>query len=125
MIYGTGVDILSQQRIEKVYSRHGNRFARKILCAAELKEFRQSKKPARFLAMAFAAKEAFVKALGTGFRGVGYRDAGTVHEASGKPVLIYSRKMRGLLKQRAIAGGHVSLSDEAGMVCAMVILERA
>lgn len=123
MIAGIGVDILGQQRVQKVYERHGTRFAQKILCEAELAEFKRSGKPARYLAMAFAAKEAFVKALGTGFRGVGYRDAGTVHEASGKPVLVFSAALKAKLQQRGIAGGHVSLSDEAGLICAMVVLE--
>lgn len=126
MIYGIGVDILRLERMQKVYARHGQRLVKKILCAAEQREWRANggKKPERFLAMAFAAKEAFVKALGTGFVGVGYRDAGVVHEESGKPVLVFSRKLRALLKQRGISAGHVSLSDEGGLICAFVVLER-
>lgn len=125
MIFGIGVDLLRQERMDRLYARHAERLPRKILCEAELQEFARSKKPARYLAMAFAAKEAFVKALGTGFRGVGYRDAGTVHEKSGKPVLVYSRKLTMRLGKLGIVGGHVTLTDEGGMVCAMVVLEKA
>ena len=75
--------------------------------------------------MAFAANEAFVKAFGTGFHGVGYRDAGVVHEKSGKPVLIYSRKLAALMKKRGAGAGHVSLSDEGGLIIAFVVLERS
>jgi holo-[acyl-carrier protein] synthase len=124
-LYGIGVDILRQERMAKVFARHGSRLVKKILCAAEQRELRRRRaRPERFLAMAFAAKEAFVKALGTGFRGVGYRDAGVVHEKSGRPVLVFSRRLRAELTRRGIAGGQVSLSDEGGLVCAFVVLER-
>lgn len=125
-LYGVGVDILRLDRMEQAYARHGERLVKKILCEAEQQELqRRSKKGARYLAMAFAGKEAFVKALGTGFRGVGYRDAGVVHEKSGKPVLIFSRKLQAQLKRRGVRGGHVSLSDEGGLICAFVVLEKA
>lgn len=124
MIYGIGVDILRQERMEKVWLRHGERLVERILCEAEREEFARSKKPVRFLTMAFAAKEACVKALGTGFHGVGYRDVGSVHEASGKPVLVFSDKLRQRLDPLGIVASHVSLSDEGGLICAMVVLER-
>lgn len=124
MIFGIGVDILRQERMEKIWARHGERLAERILCAAEREEFGRSKNPVRFLTMAFAAKEACVKALGTGFHGIGYRDVGSVHEDSGKPVLVFSEKLRERLDRLGILAGHVSLSDEGGLVCAMVVLER-
>lgn len=124
MIYGIGVDLLRLQRIEKVFARHGERLVQRILMRDEITEFRGCKNPPRRLAMSFAAKEAFVKALGTGFHGVSYRDAGVVHEKSGKPSLIYSARMQARLKKLGITAGHVSLTDEGGMVCAMVVLEQ-
>lgn len=125
MIYGIGTDILREERMDKIHARHGGRLAEKILCEAELAELERSKHPARYLAKAFAAKEAFVKALGTGFRGIGHRDVGAVREASGKPVLVYSPALQQRLNELGIVAGHVSLSDEGGLVCAMVVLERA
>ncbi|MEK6805545.1 MAG: holo-ACP synthase [Pseudomonadota bacterium] len=125
MIFGVGVDLLRVERMQKVFERHGERLVQRILMDAEIKELRRRKNPARRLAFSFAAKEAFVKALGTGFRGVGYRDAGVCHQPSGKPMLIYSARMRARLKREGICGGHVSLTDEGGMCCAMVVLEAA
>jgi holo-[acyl-carrier protein] synthase len=126
MIHGIGVDILRQERIQKVWDRHGERLADKILSEAERAEFALNKKPVRYLAMAFAAKEAFAKALGTGFRDVlGFRDAGVVREENGRPTLIFSPVLQELLRSRGIAKGHISLSDEGGLICAMVVLETA
>lgn len=125
MIYGIGVDILRLERIEKIWKRHGQRLAEKILSPKELKDFAHSKNPVRFLTMAFAAKEACVKALGTGFEGVGYADAGTSRNAQGKPVLHFSARGKRLLRNRGIRGAHVSLSDEGGLVCAMVVMEKS
>ncbi|MES2491012.1 MAG: holo-ACP synthase [Pseudomonadota bacterium] len=126
MIYGIGVDILRQERIQKIWDRHGEKFADKILGDAERAEFALNKNQVRYLSMAFAAKEAFSKALGTGFRDeLGFRDAGVVREDNGRPVLIYSPVLRALLSSKGISGGHVSLSDEGGMICAMVVLETA
>ncbi|MGH8461018.1 MAG: holo-ACP synthase [Stenotrophobium sp.] len=125
MIYGIGVDILRQSRIEKVWLRHGDRLPEKILCAAERAEFALTKNPVRFLTMAFAAKEACVKALGTGFHGVGYRDVGSVHEPSGKPVLTFSTVLQQRVERLGISASHVSLTDEGGLVCAMVVLEKS
>lgn len=124
MIHGIGVDILRQERIQKVWDRHGINLAEKILGEAERAEFDLNKNPVRYLAMAFAAKEAFAKAYGTGFRGeLGFRDAGVVRESSGRPILIFSTAMQANLQARGIAKGHVSLSDEGGLICAMVVLE--
>jgi holo-[acyl-carrier protein] synthase len=123
MIFGIGVDILRQERMEKVWTRHGDKLVQRILCEAEREEFAQSSKPLRFLTMSFAAKEACVKALGTGFSGVGYRDIGSVREVSGRPVLVFSAKLQKRLTRLGIVSSHLSLSDEGGLVCAMVVLE--
>jgi holo-[acyl-carrier protein] synthase len=124
MIYGIGVDIMRQERIQKVWDRHGTNLADKILSDVERAEFDLNKNPVRYLSMAFAAKEAFAKAYGTGFRGeLGFRDAGVVRDPNGRPTLIFSAAMQTHLQSRGIAKGHVSLSDEGGLICAMVVLE--
>lgn len=124
MIYGVGVDLLRGERMQAAWQRFGDRLARKLLMPEELERFARARKPARSLAMAFAAKEATVKALGTGFRGVGYRDCGVIHAPSGQPQLVFSPALRARLDALGVAGGHVSLTDEGGMICAMVVLER-
>lgn len=126
MIYGIGVDLLRVERMQKAWERHGERIARKLLSEAELQRMATRSNPVRVLAMAFAAKEAFVKALGTGFRGeIGFRDAGVLSEPSGKPVLAFSPALQRHLASLGIARSHLSLTDEGGMICAMVVLETA
>jgi holo-[acyl-carrier protein] synthase len=123
VIFGIGVDILHQARIQKIWDRHGVKLADKLLCEAERVAFAQAKNPVRFLSMAFAAKEACVKALGSGFEGVAYRDIGAIRETSGKPVLAFSARMQARLTTLGITASHVSLSDDSGLICAMVVLE--
>ncbi len=125
MIYGIGTDILRQERIQKIWDRHGEKLADKILGEAERAEFASSTRPVRYLTMAFAAKEAFVKAHGTGFSGIGFKEAGVVRESSGKPVFIFSPGLQARLTTLGITKAHLSLSDEGGLVCAMVVLETA
>jgi len=126
VIHGLGTDVVQVSRIEAAWQKHGETFARRILMPEEMERFRRSKNPVRFLAMAFAAKEAIVKALGTGFRhGVWVRDVGTVPDFRGRPCVIFSE--RGKLVQRKLGAGeaHVSLTDEAGLVVAMAVMLRA
>jgi holo-[acyl-carrier protein] synthase len=123
MIYGIGTDLCEVARIRAAVERWGPRFAKRILMPAELALFPRAKDPIRFLAMRFAAKEAIVKAMGTGFRqGVWLRDVGMVQEPSGRPVPIFSPRIRAWLDGKGAGDGHVSLSDEAGMVVAFAVL---
>lgn len=124
MISGIGVDILRVSRIEKVYQRHGQRFVERLLHARELTLFRKARKPALFLAKSFAIKEAFVKALGTGFVGVAHDEVGAIRNKLGRPELVFSAKLKRQLKRQKIKSTHLSLSDEGGLVCAMVVLEH-
>ncbi len=126
MIHGVGTDLLLIARVERLWDRYGARFAEKILMPQELADLAAARRPGRFLAKRFAVKEAFAKALGTGFRdGVTHYDAGFVQADNGRPSLIVSEAMRQRFGRLGIAGGHVSLSDEDGRVLAFVVLERA
>jgi holo-[acyl-carrier protein] synthase len=124
MIYGIGTDILQVSRIEKVYARHGERFVERLLHADERKVFARQRKPALYLAKAFAVKEAFVKALKTGFGSVAHDDVGSTRAKRGDPVLVFSAKLQKRLTRLGISGAHLSLSDDGDWVCAMVVLER-
>ena len=92
----------------------------------ELVLFRQTRHPVRFLAMRFAAKEAVVKALGTGFRhGMWVRDTGSVPDPRGRPLVIFSKRGLDVCRELGAGCAHVSLTDEAGMVLAFAVMERA
>ena len=123
MIYGIGTDLLRIDRVERVYRRFGERFPRRVLMDSEQREFSAAKNPARFLAMRFAAKEAIVKALGTGFRhGMWVRDAGVRHDRRGRPEIIFSPRGKAACAAAGVSGGYLSLTDEAGLVVATAIL---
>ena len=101
MILGVGTDIVAVARMRAVLARHGERFARRIL-----------------------AKEALVKALGTGFRdGIKLTDIRVTHDELGKPGLRYDGKTASLLRQRGVFCSHITLSDEHDYAVAFVILE--
>lgn len=92
MIFGIGTDILKIERVGAVHERFGERFVRHVLMPEEVVDFQRTRNPVRFLSMRFAAKEAIVKALGTGFaNGMWLRDAGVVHDPLGKPGIIFLR----------------------------------
>lgn len=123
MIFGIGTDILQIERIQKVFDRHGERFVTHLLLPEEYTLFRGYAKPARFLAMRFAAKEAIVKAMGTGFaHGMWLRDAGVVPNAMGRPEVVWSERGRELCDKLGIGDAHITLTDEAGLVVAVAVL---
>ncbi len=124
MIYGVGTDLIRVARIEEVLARHPTRFAERLLHPDELAQYMQSKRAANFLAKSWAVKEAFGKALGTGVRGYNNPDVGVVRGELGRPLLAYSELMRAKLAALGITAGHVSISDEEGLVTAFVVLER-
>lgn len=126
MIFGVGIDVLEARRIQAVYGRFGGRLVERLLMPAERAQFERTRRPERFLAMRFAAKEAIVKALGTGFaHGVWIRDVGIVQNAWGKPEVVYSERGEELRRRLGVGEGHVTLTDEAGLVVAVAILLRA
>lgn len=126
MIYGIGTDVLKVERVEQTWTRFGDHFARRLLLDDEYRLFAASKRPVRFLAMRFAAKEAIVKALGTGFsNGIWIRDVGMLPNKLGQPQVVFSDRGRALCDQLGVGEGHLTLSDEAGLVIAVAVLMRA
>jgi len=126
MIFGIGTDILELSRIEQVYARYGERFAARLLLDEEQALFAAAKNKPRFLGMRFAAKEAIVKALGTGFaNGIWVRDVGSVPNALGQPQIIYSARGSEVCKRLGAGAGFLTLSDEAGLIVAVAVLLRA
>jgi len=123
MIFGIGTDILQVSRVAQAHERHGERFVQRLLMPEELVLFPAARNVVRFLAMRFAAKEAIVKAMGTGFaNGMWIRDAGVVPDRFGRPEIVFSERGRGVCERLGIGAGHLTLSDEAGLVVAVAIL---
>lgn len=122
MIRGIGTDLVLVARIEAVLQRQGARFARRILTEAEFQRFAAHRQPARFLAKRFAAKEAILKALGTGLAGgLSWQHMQVDNDAAGAPLVSLS----GVAAQRLQEGGGgrmlLSLSDEREQALAFVV----
>ncbi len=126
MIFGVGTDVVELSRIQSTYDRFGEHFVKRLLMPPELELFGRSKHPVRFLAMRFAGKEATVKAMGTGFaHGVWLRDVGILNSEWGRPLVIFSERGQRVCDRLGVGKGHVSLTDDAGLVIAFSVVETA
>jgi holo-[acyl-carrier protein] synthase len=126
VIFGVGTDIVELSRVQSIYDRFGDHFVSRLLMDEERRLFDNSKHPVRFLAMRFAAKEATVKAMGTGFaHGVWIRYVGIVSNPWGRPLIIWSARGQRVCEQLGIGDGHVSLTDDAGLILAFAVVMQA
>lgn len=123
MIFGIGTDIVRVDRMEQNLRRFGDKFALRILSEAEFADYQKTANPAHFLAKRFAAKEATVKAMGTGFaNGVQMREISVDHDQAGKPELVVSGHAMDFLDQNSITRLHISIADEQDHAVAFVTL---
>jgi len=97
-----------------------------VLTPIEWPAYLRTVRPALFLANRFAAKEAFSKAMGTGFRyPVTLQCISVVQNAAGKPSLEFHPNLERLIKSRGIVRHHLTISDERALACASVVIEAA
>lgn len=123
-IIGIGTDIVSLARIRTIWDRFGDTFARRILMPVELAEFKVTTEKVAFLGKRFAAKEAFAKASGFGFRAnsISLRDIGIEHDTVGKPHMAFSVRASIFIKELGILESQVTLADERDYAIAFVLL---
>jgi len=124
LIVGIGTDVVSIERIAGVLERHGERFVNRVLTPDERVRFNRTKAKASHLAKRWAAKEAFSKAIGTGIHApFTWKSIGLGRDPKGKPLVVPSPEMAKHLKKLGVTGAHVSLTDDAGVAVAFVVLE--
>jgi holo-[acyl-carrier protein] synthase len=124
MIVGTGVDISEVDRIEAAVKRFGDRFLKRVFTAAEVRYCMGKPNVAERLAARFAAKEAGMKAIGTGLRhGVTWQDVEVLRLPGQRPVLKFSGKAAEFATRLGCKRTHLSLSHTAEQAIAHVILE--
>ena len=133
MIYGIGTDICDVRRIRASLERHGDRFARRILSAAEfatwqVRSARWPERGVRYLATRFSAKEAFSKAIGLGMVmpmtwrlcEIGNQPRG--HAQAGKPSIVLHGVLKDWFEARNLSA-HVSVTDETDYAASFCVVE--
>lgn len=125
MIYGIGIDVLEPQRVERLLAKFGQRFARRVLTDLEWPGYLRTRKPVYYVANRFAAKEAFSKAMGTGFRfPVTLGQISVTPDPAGKPVISYGPALEPFVRDAGVVNCCLTISDEKNLACAVVVLER-
>ena len=125
MIYGIGVDLAEVERVRRAWQRWGTRFEERLFTPEEAAYCRGRYDPAACLAMRFAAKEAFSKAVGLGLRSADllWRDIEVVQNERGKPMFNLRGTAKRVAEEIGLKASHLSLTDEAGVAQAFVVLE--
>ena len=125
MIFGVGTDILQVCRMRTALSRPPA-LMKRILTPSELKACHDSSDSALFMAKRFAAKEAIVKALGSGIgRGVSWQHVEVIHSAAGQPHVILSGGAQQLAVHEGVVNVHLSYSDEKDFIVAFAVAEKS
>ena len=124
MIVGSGVDLCEVERMREAMERHGERFKNRVFTDREIAYAESKANRFERYAARFAAKEAGMKALGTGWRGgLGWRDLEVTNLATGRPTLAFHGKAAEIAAKLGIRNVALSLTHTADQAMAMVILE--
>ncbi|HXH20829.1 MAG TPA: holo-ACP synthase [Dehalococcoidia bacterium] len=116
-----GIDAIELSRVQKTLARHPERFLRRVYTELEIAYCRGR---LRELAVRFAAKEATMKALGTGVRGVGWRDIEVLADRRGKPLLYLHGRAAARAKEIGMGQPEVSLTHSDELALAFVVAPR-
>lgn len=121
---GSGIDLCEVARIRQAMERHGDRFKQRVFTDAEIAYAERRLNRYERYAARFAAKEAGMKALGTGWRGgLGWRDIEVANLASGRPTLVFHRTAAAIASRLGVSNVALSITHTADQAMASVILE--
>ena len=124
MVSGIGIDMVRNSRIESLIERWGEKFLRKVFTDDELAQNGDSRNRNISYAANYAVKEAFVKALGTGFRrGVKFHNIAVMRNELGKPFIDLRGSTKEIAERRGLARIHTTISHDGEYSVAVVILE--
>ncbi len=121
---GTGIDLCEVDRIQAAIERHGRRIVERVFTEREIAYAERRANRYERYAARFAAKEAAMKALGTGWRGgIGWRDFEVTNLKSGRPTLAFHGKAAEIAERLGVRHVSLSITHTAAMAMAMVILQ--
>jgi holo-[acyl-carrier protein] synthase len=124
MVVGSGVDLCEVPRIKDAIARHGKRFLERVFTRREIDYAERKKNKFERYAARFAAKEAGMKALGTGWRGgLGWCDIEVTNLSSGRPTLAFHGKAAEIAERLGVRNIALSITHTAEQAMALVILE--
>lgn len=124
MIVGMGVDIIEVPRVRAAIERFGDRFLRRLFTQREILYCESKANKFERFAARFAAKEAALKAIGTGLsRGISWQDVEVVREPSGRPTLAFTGKAAEFAQRLGSRRASISLTHTEQVAFAQVILE--
>lgn len=132
MIEGIGVDLVSIMKIKKILSLKGEAFLKRVFSQEECKALREAnikniERAAQKAAGFFAAKEAFLKALGGGLFSIPFSKIAVLNEKSGKPYILLDEFLIDLIYKKfkkKFGAVNLSITHENGFACAFVVIEK-
>ena len=125
MIVGTGIDVIEVPRVAAAIERYGQRFLHRIFTEGEIRYCDSKANRVERYAARFAAKEAAMKALGTGWsRGVRWRDLEVLRQPGGRPTVAFHGKAAEFAARLGVANAALSLTHTKAQALAQVILEN-
>jgi len=126
MVVGTGIDIAEVARIASAMERFGKRFIERVFTEGEIQYCQSKANKIERYAARFAAKEAGMKAIGTGWnRGVRWRDIEVQRMPGGRPTLVFHGSAKGFFEQLGATRAHLSLTHTKDSAMAFVVLENS
>lgn len=125
MIYGIGIDLVENSRMERLVKKWEEKFLRRIFSPGEIAYCSKYTYSSTHYGARFAAKESFLKALGMGLgEGVRLNEIEVINNEKGKPVLVLSGEAKAQIEKRQITGVHLSLTHTKSYSTAIVLLEK-